>query len=87
MSAPCPRFGFVVALSSHEPRVVEDLHRFLTGQGLEAARAGGALEFVVTREGGQATNNDREIIREWSQRWSNVASVTVGDLVDLDQEM
>jgi hypothetical protein len=48
---------------------------------LEAARAG-TLAFVVTREGAQATNNDREIIREWSQRWSNVASVS--HLVDLE---
>ena len=83
MSA-CPRFGFVVTFASQEPRVIEDLHRLLSGHGLEASRAG--TVFVVTREGGQATNNDRETIREWSQRWSNVASVTVGDLVDLDQE-
>ena len=84
MSAPCPRFGFLITLAPQEPRIVEDLHRFLTGHGLEAARAGGALAFVVTREGGQATNDDREIVRDWSNRWSNVASITVGALVDIE---
>jgi len=84
MSAPCPRFGFLVTLAPQEPRVVEDLHRFLTGHGLEASRAGGALAFIVTRDGGQATNNDREIVRDWSDRCSNVPSITIGDLVDLD---
>jgi hypothetical protein len=86
MSAACPRFGFLVTLASQEPRVVEDLRRLFSAHGLEGARAG-TLAFVVTREGAQATNNDREIIREWSQRWSNVASVTIGDLVDLGQEV
>jgi len=84
MSAPCPRFGFLVTLAPQEPCIVEDLHRFLTGHGLEAVRAAGALAFVVTREGGQATNNDREIARDWSNRWSNDASITVGDLVDVE---
>jgi hypothetical protein len=55
----------------------------LSGHGLEATGPG-TLAFVVTREGGQATNNDREIVRDWSARWSNVASITVGDLVDLE---
>ena len=85
MSAPCPRFGFIVTLAPEEPRIVEDFQRLLSGYGLDATRAG-ALAFVITREGSQATNNDREIVRNWSNRWSNVASITVGDLVDLDQE-
>jgi len=50
---------------------------------LEATRAG-TLAFIVSREGSQATNNDREIVRAWSNRWSNVALITVGDLVDLE---
>jgi len=85
MSTPCPRFGFVVTLAPEEPRIVEDFQRVLSGHGLEATRAG-TLAFIVTREGSQATNNDRDIVRAWSNRWSNAASITVGDLVDLDQE-
>ena len=83
MSAPCPRFGFIVTLAPEEPRIVEDFQRLLTGHGLEATRAG-TLAFIVSREGSQATNNDREIVRAWSNRWSNVALITVGDLVDLE---
>lgn len=91
MSAPCPTFGFVVTLTLQSPtaserRIVDDFHNLLERHGLEAIRAEHSMTLTVSREGGQATHHDREIVREWSNQWAEVASITIGDLVDLQQE-
>jgi len=92
MSAPCPVLGFVIrvtlgdlASESDADAVVDDLMAFLENHGLVGAGEGArTLEFVVHRDGSQADERDREMVREWSARWTERASVDVGPLTDLN---
>jgi uncharacterized protein YggL (DUF469 family) len=91
MSAPCPALGFVITVALRAnigeadiDVLVDDLIDFLESHGLQTGGAGDTtLEFVVTREGGQATDADRAAVREWAARWSDHAEISVGDVVDL----
>jgi uncharacterized protein YggL (DUF469 family) len=95
MSAPCPALGFVITIALR-PNVsdadidtlVDDLLDFLESHGLQSGGAGEmTLEFVViTREGGQVTDADRGLVREWSARWSDHAEISVGEIVDLSDQ-
>ena len=91
MSAPCPALGFNATV---EPRssmgeadidaLVDDLIDFLESHGLQTNGANDVtLEFAINREGDQATDADRALVREWSARWSDDAVITVGEIVDL----
>ena len=94
MSAPCPALGFVITValrpSAGEADIdalVDDLIDFLESHGLQTGGAGDTtLEFVVNREGSQATDADRALVREWAARWSDHAEISVGDIVDLSDE-
>jgi uncharacterized protein YggL (DUF469 family) len=91
MSAPCPILGFTVLVDlreSAEDSQAEALTRSLTellaAQGLESSGGGRRqLLFVVSREGSQATEAERQLVERWASEWSGVADVTVSDLVDL----
>jgi hypothetical protein len=37
----------------------------------------------VSREGSQATEAERQLVESWASEWSDVADITVSDLVDL----
>src|SRR5215216_770885 len=91
MSAPCPTFGFVVAMKlrpnaaeAERATLVDEFidllerHGLVTGDGKGRAR-----EFVVSREGSQATDADRALVREWAAQQAHRAEIDVGDLVDL----
>ena len=58
------------------------LGTLLAARGLEAEPArGGAL--VVTREGGQAIDADREAVLAWAGARDDVAAYEAGPIVDL----
>ena len=91
MSAPCPILGFTVRADLHESaeasqgdaltRALTDL---LATHGLVASGGGHRqLLFIVTREGSQATEAERQLVERWAAEWSQVAAIAVSDLVDL----
>jgi uncharacterized protein YggL (DUF469 family) len=92
MSAPCPVLGFIIRVALDDSTteadvdaVVDDLMAFLENHGLVGAGEGArTLEFVVHRDGTQADDRDREMVREWSQRWTSSAVIEVGPLTDLN---
>lgn len=91
MSAPCPRFGFDVRLHVAPGLTAEAcdaLARAFTAtveaRGLSAsARHGETWCHVVTRDGGQAVDADREALAEWAASRPDIAGAAVGPLVDL----
>jgi hypothetical protein len=65
--------------------LVADFLHLLERNGLTIAAGGArAPEYRVHREGGQATHADRELVRDWSRRWTHAATVTIGDITDLE---
>jgi uncharacterized protein YggL (DUF469 family) len=91
MSAPCPILGFTVLVDLHESAgesraeaLTRALTELLAAQGLEASGGGRPQRlFVVSREGSQATEAERQLVESWASEWSDVATITVSDLVDL----
>ena len=92
MSAPCPVLGFVIrvalapsASEADADAIVDDLMAFLENHGLVGAGEGAhTLEFVVHRDGSQADERDRDIVRDWSTRWTQRATIDIGPLTDLN---
>jgi uncharacterized protein YggL (DUF469 family) len=92
MSAPCPVLGFVIhitagdALSDGElDALIDDLIAFLEACGLVGAGGGErTLEMVVHRDGSQAAEQDRDMVKTWAARWSDRATIDVGPLTDLN---
>jgi hypothetical protein len=39
---------------------------------------------VVSREGGWATDADRQLRVDWAAGWTSAASITVSELIDLE---
>ena len=90
MSAPCPILGFTVRVDLHESAasqreaLTEALTALLATQGLVASGGGHRqLLFIVTREGSQATEAERQLVERWAAEWNQVATIAVSDLVDL----
>ena len=92
MSPPCPTFGFTLTLTFAEgaseadyEAMIDDLFAMLEQHGLTAAGHGdqATLEFVVRRDGSQATDADRAIVREWADRGTDRVAASVGDVVEL----
>ena len=91
MSAPCPILGFTVRVDLHESAasqreaLTEALTALLaTTHGLVASGGGHRqLLFIVTREGSQATEAERQLVERWAAEWNQVATIAVSDLVDL----
>ena len=91
MSAPCPILGFTVlvdlraeAEESQAEVLSQSLTELLAAQGLESSGGGRRQQlFVVSREGSQATEAERLLVESWASEWSDVAVITVSDLVDL----
>lgn len=87
----CPEFGFFVHIRPRAERaardaseVLDDFARMLAENGLYSQRDDSrALDQVVVREGTQATDADRQLVRDWAAGWSNVAEIAISDLVDL----
>lgn len=95
MSAPCPMFVFSVSIVPR-PRadgleadaVTRQLFSLLDANGLTAERelAACGLKFVISREGTQATQADRELVMSWANRWREMAVIAVGDLSDRHED-
>ena len=91
MSAPCPILGFTVLVDLHDSAeesqaeaLTQTLAELLAAQGLESSGGGRRQRlFVVSREGSQATEAERQLVESWASEWSDVAVITVSDLVDL----
>lgn len=91
MSAPCPTFGFIVTIAPRDDvseteraALVRELADTLEPHGLSIERGtGGVIELVVYRDGAQATDADRDLVRPWADRWADRASIVIGDLIDL----
>jgi uncharacterized protein YggL (DUF469 family) len=91
MSAPCPILGFTVLIDLHESAeesqaevLTQALTELLAAQGLEASGGGRRQRLlVVSRVGSQATEAERQLVESWALEWSDVADITVSDLVDL----
>jgi uncharacterized protein YggL (DUF469 family) len=90
MSAPCPILGFTVLVDLHESAgesqadaLTQSLAELLASQGLVSSGGGRRqLLFVVGREGSQATEAERQRVKDWAETWSHVATIAVSDLVD-----
>jgi uncharacterized protein YggL (DUF469 family) len=94
MSGACPVFGFSVRMALRDgvesdvgDAIVDDLVRLLEANGLSMGGAGDReREFVVTRDGTQATDADRQLVQRWAERWKQDAAVRVTELVDLNAD-
>jgi uncharacterized protein YggL (DUF469 family) len=95
VSAPCPTLGFEVAFafatSIDESRRAMVRHAFLEtldAYGLAAEAADGrALAFVITGDGTQATEADRERLLAWLDEQPEIASHRAGPLTDIKERV
>ena len=91
MTAPCPMLGFTVTIvlrddasAAERQQVVGSLIDLLQRHDLAGAvRGDRVVDVIVRREGSQATDADRSLVREWAAEWSAWAAITIGDVVDL----
>lgn len=86
MSAPCPMFGFLVRAPSDwdAGALRRGLSERLASAGLVIdERRTRADAIVITREGSQATESDRQLVIALLSDELNAAGATVSDLVDL----
>lgn len=88
MSAACPLFGFVIQLrkvdASDRARLLHGLRReLLAGRGLLLMDGETASAYVVTGDGFQATDADREAVLAWLAAQTFAGDYTVGALDDV----
>ena len=88
MSAACPRLGFTLRLrpapGADAAAVHDALGTLLAARGLEAEPAPrDPWTLVVTREGSQAIDADREAVAAWAVARDDVAACDAGPIVDL----
>ena len=89
MSAACPLLGFIVQLRTDDVRAHAQLlaalrAKLLDGRGLLLTDGGAANSYVVTGDGFQATDADRDAVIAWLAAQPTVAGgYTVGALDDL----
>ena len=86
MSAPCPRFGFIVSAAPTQDMnaLRRSLVARLSATGLELTTGDDALSIVITREGGQATESDRQLVIGLLNGELDAGAATVSDLVDFN---
>ena len=95
MSAPCPTLGFHLAftIARGAPDSRRDALRaaFMTAAaayGLACeTRDEGSLQFVVTGDGLQATESDRQRLMDWLAGQPEIASHRAGPLTDLTERV
>ena len=88
MSAACPLFGFVLQLRGIDAldraRLLDALRReLLTGRGLLLMEGDVENAYIVTGEGFQATDADREVVIAWLAAQPLAGDYTVGALDDV----
>jgi hypothetical protein len=89
VSGACPVLGFVVdirvrgdAPDARASAVARELLRLLESNGLVADRRGDRT-YVVSRDGSQATDADRQLVAQWAGGWRDAAEIAISDLMDL----
>ena len=91
MTAPCPMLGFTVtvelrgdASAAERREIVASLVGLLERHDLTGTvRGDRVIDVVVRRDGSQATDADRALVRAWAAAWTARAAIAVGDVVDL----
>jgi hypothetical protein len=86
MSAPCPTFGFIVHVppDHNATALYIELAARLADTGLVVSRTGNrSSDLVVTRDGTQTTESDRQLVIELLKPVVSADAVNVSDLVDL----
>lgn len=88
MSAACPVFGFVVRLrldaGGDVASVMSALQRdLLETRGLVGVIGPRRLEVVISGEGGQATDADREAVVAWLEKRTDVDWFEASPLCDI----
>jgi uncharacterized protein YggL (DUF469 family) len=93
MSAPCPVFGFVVAIGLARPHVAGARDAFTSAierdvfdpHGLAWRRTDtpSGCEFTVRSEASQATAADRDATHAWLAARGDLQSFHIGPIVDL----
>jgi hypothetical protein len=93
MSRPCPLLGLIISVTRHAPPaeretdpLADDLLSVLEHNGLVARAGATAREYIVSREGGQVTDVDRQLILAWAERWARLATIGVSQVTDLDDD-
>jgi hypothetical protein len=85
MSAACPLFGFILQLRGIDDRarLVGALRReLLEVRGLLLMDAEVASSYIITGDGFQATDADREAVIAWLAKQPRAGGYTVGALDD-----
>ena len=93
MSQPCPQLGIILCVARHASTASsaaaalrDDLFHLLEANGLSASTSSNQREYVISREGGQATDVDRQLLLEWSARWAQLASIAVSPVTDVSDD-
>lgn len=93
MSAPCPILGFEFwyrLASGLDPGSADHvLERFIAEVERRGLLAGGGGDvewrFVITRDGGQATELDREALLAWAAAEPRVEEAAAGAMADMNE--
>jgi len=95
MSAPCPTLGFRLAFTI-AARVDETRRAMVRGAFLETLDAyglvgeatdGEAFAYIITGDGTQATESDRERVLTWLDEQPEIASRRAGPLTDVKERV
>jgi uncharacterized protein YggL (DUF469 family) len=93
MSAACPVLGFTIACTLRSPlgeareaALTDAFLRFAASRGLVCSGgfSGARWSMTVHSDAGQATDSDRAAAESWVGARLEIATATVGPLVDLD---
>jgi uncharacterized protein YggL (DUF469 family) len=88
MSAACPQFGFIIQVPRLSGTHVDELVRsfraeLLAARGLVVALCG--TQLIVTGDGLQATNDDRDAVVAWLAERRDVEQYFVSPLGDVSE--
>ena len=93
MSAACPVFGFTLTCAlraplddAREAALTDAFLRFADSRGLVCSGGFSGTRWSMTMhsDGGQATDAERGAAEDWARARPEIATASVGPLVDLD---
>ncbi len=91
MSAACPEYAFEIEWRSADATVPgadwqTELDAVLEARGLAVSYIHpNGRRFLVVRDGGQASEGDRDALRAWGERQRSPGTVIIGPLIDLHE--
>ena len=95
MSSACPDYGFEFsfratpeALDDPDDALWHDFNDMIESQGLSAAGGltGTQWHHVISRDGAQATDQDREMLLAWARNRADIVDAAAGLLIDLNAD-